>query len=220
MIAPLRPTAPIAPDALLPGDPGRALALAQALLIEPRMANHHRGLWGYSGETASGRPLTIQATGIGGPSAAAVLAQLASLGVRRAIRLGTGAALDAGGLGRLLAVSTAIAAEGRPRAADAHPDARLHGRLLAAASGEVVDARVASVDPFPADANGREREWQASGVAAVEMSTATLFGLGAHLGVAVASGLVVARTSDAELSDADLATCSMRLGELACAALA
>src|SRR4051812_48076513 len=40
----VRPTAPLAERALLPGDPGRALALAQALFDEPaRMFNHNRG---------------------------------------------------------------------------------------------------------------------------------------------------------------------------------
>ena len=57
------------------------------------MSNHARGLWGYSGETPAGRGLTIQATGMGGPSAAIVLADLAKLGVRRAIRVGTCTAL-------------------------------------------------------------------------------------------------------------------------------
>ena len=64
----LRPTAPLAERVLLPGDPGRALALAQALLVEPRMFNHHRGLWGYTGAAPDGQPLTIQSTGMGGPS--------------------------------------------------------------------------------------------------------------------------------------------------------
>ena len=45
----LRPTAPIAADAILVGDPGRALLLAQELLEEPKMSNHARGLWGYTG---------------------------------------------------------------------------------------------------------------------------------------------------------------------------
>src|SRR5258708_7329603 len=89
----LRPSAPYAVDALLPGDPGRALALAQQLLVQPKMSNHRRGLWGYTGETPDGRPLSIQSTGVGGPSAAIVVAELAELGVRRAIRVGTCAAL-------------------------------------------------------------------------------------------------------------------------------
>ena len=47
--------------------PGRALLLAQELLEEPKMSNHARGLWGYSGRTPAGDELTIQATGMGGP---------------------------------------------------------------------------------------------------------------------------------------------------------
>ena len=66
----LRPTAPLAPRALLPGDPGRALSLAQELIGKPAMFNHHRGLWGYTGPAhADGLPLTIQSTGMGGPAA-------------------------------------------------------------------------------------------------------------------------------------------------------
>src|SRR3712207_448234 len=93
----LRPTAELAERVLLPGDPGRALLLAQALFTEtPRMANHHRGLWGYTGTALDGAPLTVQSTGMGGPSAAIVLEELATLGVRRAVRTGTCGALDPG----------------------------------------------------------------------------------------------------------------------------
>ena len=58
------------------------------------MFNHHRGLWGYTGAAPDGEPLTIQATGMGGPSAAIVLTELIALGARRAIRVGTCGALD------------------------------------------------------------------------------------------------------------------------------
>jgi len=88
-LAPLRPTAPIAADALLPGDPARALQLAQELLTKPKMSNHAHGLWGYGGCTEEGRELTIQSIGIGGPSSAIVLAELSGLGVRRAVQVGT-----------------------------------------------------------------------------------------------------------------------------------
>ena len=89
----LRPTAPLAERVLLPGDPGRALTLAQSLLAAPLMFNHHRGLWGYTGTALDGDPLTIQSTGMGGPSAAIVLSELIALGARRAIRVGTCGAL-------------------------------------------------------------------------------------------------------------------------------
>ncbi len=109
----LRPTAPLAERVLLPGDPGRALALAQALLEEPRMFNHHRGLWGYTGAAPDGQPLTIQSTGMGGPSAAIVLAELIALGARRAIRVGTCGALAPGlELGELVIAGEAICADG------------------------------------------------------------------------------------------------------------
>src|SRR3954468_11498399 len=103
----LRPTADAAPRVLLPGDPGRALALAQVVLGDDRrMFNHARGLWGYSGTGLDGAPLRIQATGMGGPSAAIVLEELAQLGVRSAIRVGTARALtDDLAPGDLLAVA-------------------------------------------------------------------------------------------------------------------
>ncbi|HEX4345494.1 MAG TPA: hypothetical protein VHZ31_08035, partial [Solirubrobacteraceae bacterium] len=79
----IHPTAALAPRALLPGDPGRALLLAQLLTSAPKMFNHNRGLWGYTGIASDGEPLTIQSTGIGGPSAAIVLEELCDLGLER-----------------------------------------------------------------------------------------------------------------------------------------
>src|ERR1700753_2733261 len=109
----LQPTAPLAERVLLPGDPGRALLLAQSLLTEPRMFNHNRGLWGYTGTAADGEPLTIQSTGMGGPSAAIVIAELADLGARRLLRVGTCGALDGAlALGELLIVAEAVSADG------------------------------------------------------------------------------------------------------------
>src|ERR1700716_2559061 len=113
----LRPTAPLAERVLLPGDPGRALELAQALLVEPLMFNHHRGLWGYTGTAPDGEPLTIQATGMGGPSAAIVLSELIALGARRAIRVGPCGALPPDlELGELIVAREAICADGTSRA--------------------------------------------------------------------------------------------------------
>ena len=110
----VRPTAPLAERALLPGDPGRALALAQALLDAPKMFNHNRGLWGYTGTAADGEPLTIQSTGMGGPSAAIVLEELCDLGLRRAVRVGTCGALDGSlKLGELVAAREVLAVAAR-----------------------------------------------------------------------------------------------------------
>ena len=78
---------------LLPGDPHRALAVAQAVLDEPLMFNHARGLWGYTGTAPDGEPLTVQSTGMGGPSAAIVIEELIDLGARTLVRIGTCGAL-------------------------------------------------------------------------------------------------------------------------------
>src|ERR1700744_4699056 len=90
----LQPTAALGERVLLPGDPGRALWLAESLLEGAKMFNHNRGLWGYTGLAPDGEPLTIQSTGMGGPSAAIVLEELIAMGVRRALRGGTAGALD------------------------------------------------------------------------------------------------------------------------------
>jgi purine-nucleoside phosphorylase len=51
----LKPNASVAERALLHGDPGRALRLAQHLLAAPmQVLNTNRGLWGYTGTAADG----------------------------------------------------------------------------------------------------------------------------------------------------------------------
>jgi uridine phosphorylase len=192
MPARLRPTAPIAADAILVGDPGRALLLAQALLNQPKMSNHARGLWGYSGRTAAGRPLTLQATGMGGPSAALVLADLVELGVRRAIRVGTCTALDpALRLGQLLAIERAHAwgGPGAGGGATALPDAALTERLRGELGSGGRTATVASLDTLHTGDGA-----PAAGCDVADMQTAALFGRGADLGIAVAGLLIVTAT--------------------------
>jgi hypothetical protein len=85
----LNPILPATGDVILVGDPRRAFALGQALTVQPAMSHLSRGLWGYRGETAGGLELTVQATGVGGPSAVAVISDLVAMGARRLIRLGS-----------------------------------------------------------------------------------------------------------------------------------
>jgi purine-nucleoside phosphorylase len=224
----LHPTAPLAERALLPGDPGRALLLAQALLREPKMFNHHRGLWGYTGTAADGEALTIQSTGMGGPSAAIVVTELAELGARRLIRVGTCGALDASlALGDLLIVSEAIAADGTSRAlgaGDRVPAApELLDALGVAAGAGARRGPVASTDLFYGDSGEAIERWRAAGARAVEMETATLFALAQKLDdVQAACALIVSdlllgnrvRISAEQLRDAEY-----RLGQLGLAGL-
>jgi DeoD family purine-nucleoside phosphorylase len=221
----IRPTAPLAPRALLPGDPGRALALAQALLDEPRMLNHNRGLWGYTGTAADGEPLSIQSTGMGGPSAAIVVHELCELGLERAVRVGTCGALDSSlRLGELVAATEVMAADGTSRALGAgervHPDAALTAALVTASdrSGLTVSTDL-FYDPDPE----RPAAWQAAGAIAVEMEAAAVLAVAARHGLRAACLLAVSdsRAGGGTRIDADaLATAELRLGRVALAALA
>ncbi|MCW3033756.1 MAG: hypothetical protein JWM60_2101 [Solirubrobacterales bacterium] len=220
----LRPTAPLAERVLLPGDPGRALALAQALLLEPRMFNHNRGLWGYTGAAPDGEPLTIQATGMGGPSAAIVLSELIALGARRAVRVGTCGALDpALELGALLIAAEAVCADGTSRALGAGERVAADPTLTAALSAQAPGAPVGpvvSVDLFYEEGRaGAGREGLA-----VEMEAATLFALGAAKSVPVGCLLTVSDTFDANgererIGDQQLLGAAERMGAVAIAAL-
>jgi purine-nucleoside phosphorylase len=221
----LRPSAPIAADALLLGDPHRALYLAQELLAEPKMSNHAHGLWGYGGRTDQGRELTIQSTGIGGPSSALVLAELAGLGLRRAVQVGTCRALDPElALGDLLLVREAIAADGTSRELSGDPtlapDPELGAALeRAVGSAGVRTARIASTDLLgelderPAD------EWAGRGATALEMATAALFAAGRRCGVAVAALLAVSDAGGQAIEQEPLDQASLRMGRLALDAL-
>jgi DeoD family purine-nucleoside phosphorylase len=208
----LQPTATLSGRVLLPGDPGRALMLAESLLDGAKMFNHNRGLWGYTGLAPDGEPLTIQSTGIGGPSAAIVIHELIGLGARRLLRVGTCGALAEGlRLGDLVIVTEAIAADGASRALGA--DERVPS------SRDLLETVIATAEPpFPDEGHGEhaihqgpivtsdvfyddrglERRWAAAGALAVEMEAAALFALAAARGVQAAALLVV---SDIVLPD-------------------
>jgi uridine phosphorylase len=227
----LRPTAELAERVLLPGDPGRALALAQALLSEPRMFNHHRGLWGYTGQAGDGEPLTIQATGMGGPSAAIVLSELIALGARRAIRVGTCGALAPGlALGDLIIAREALCLDGTSRARGSGERVAADAALTEALVRSAPSARagsIASVDLFYDDGSApglREHAAGAGAPLAVEMEAAALFAIGAHAQVAVGCVLAVSDTFDADgvrrrIDDHALLAAAERMGAAAVAAL-
>jgi uridine phosphorylase len=184
----IKPAAGLAERVLLPGDPHRALSVAQHLLERPRMFNHHRGLWGYSGLAPDGELLTIQSTGMGGPSAAIVVEELIALGARRLVRIGTcGALADDLELGTLLAVAAAIPADGTSVALGANRHLRPHPELLErlVAAG-ARPATVASTDLFYDPREGESAAWVRNGAVAVEMEAATIFALAERRGVEAA----------------------------------
>jgi uridine phosphorylase len=219
MPARLRPTAPMAPDAILVGDPGRALLLAQELLDKPKMSNHARGLWGYTGTTAAGNALTIQATGMGGPSAAMVLTDLAELGVKRVVRVGTCAALgDDTRVGELLLASEAIAATGSAAAfglaagESVRPDASLLDGLTTELVGEARACPVVSFDLLPPDRAPAD-------IVAADMQSLAVFARSRELGLIAAAVLVVSEADDEQLGDDELESSARRAGQAAANAL-
>ena len=232
----LQPTAALSERVLLPGDPGRALTLAESLLEGPKMFNHHRGLWGYTGLAPDGATVTIQSTGIGGPSAAIVIHELIDLGARRLLRVGTCGGLGEGlELGDLVVATEAIAADGTSRALGAADRVPASPDLLAVVSAAaeapfpgqdrathaVHSGPIVTTDRFYDDRE-LEHEWSAAGALAVEMEAATLFALAAARGVQGAALLVVSdqllparvRIGQDELGDAE-----RRMGEAALRAL-
>jgi uridine phosphorylase len=171
---------------------------------------------------------------MGGPSAAIVLHELAGLGVRRAIRVGTCGALDPGlEHGQLVVASDALAEDGASRAlgagGSAMPDPDLTARLAAGLRGSA-PSRIVSTDLFyegnPEEGGpprARADSWRRRGAVAVEMEAATLFALGHRLGIATACVLAVSDTFEAgerrRIEDEDLAEAAKRMGALAAGAL-
>src|SRR5438552_11300105 len=100
---------------LLPGDPLRAKYIAETYLDNAVERNTERGMLGYTGEF-EGRPVSVQATGMGCPSAAIVIEELVQLGVKRMLRVGTCGGLQPDlQLGDLIVALAAIPADATAR---------------------------------------------------------------------------------------------------------
>jgi DeoD family purine-nucleoside phosphorylase len=218
----LKPATDLADRVLLPGDPHRALAVAQHLLEAPLMFNHHRGLWGYTGTAADGEPLTVQSTGMGGPSAAIVTEELIALGARRLVRIGTCGALDDElELGQLVAAETVLPEDGASAALGADgslgSDPELLARLVGAGArpGTVVSTDL-FYDPRPDAAAA----WRARGAIAVEMEAATILQIADRRGVAAACVLAVSDIDDRRIDQDGLEAAGLRVGEAGYAAVA
>jgi purine-nucleoside phosphorylase len=223
----LRPHAPVAERVLLPGDPGRALRLAQQLLEAPKMLNHHRGLWGYTGAAEDGHRLTIQSTGLGGPSAAAVVAELIALGARRLIRTGTADA-PAGGAppGTLLIAEAVLPRDGASRALGAEEplpaDRALVAALLEAAGAGARSGLVASADLLPEHDPAMAHESVRQGALAVDLTTAAVLAAAARHGAAAACVLAISGvlgSEDTRLGQDAIEEVEADLGRVAAAAL-
>jgi DeoD family purine-nucleoside phosphorylase len=220
-----------APAVLLPGDPRRAERIAGEFLTDARQVNAERGLLGFTG-THERTPVSVQATGMGGSSAAIVVEELIQLGARRLIRVGTcGGLSPALALGDLVVALSAVPGDatalrftgGEPHAPTA--DFSLTHGMIHAAKGLGLRPHVgavASSDTFYDPDPGRHARWAERGVLAVEMEAAVLFTLAALRGVQAACVLVVSDliggADHVRIADADLAAGVERMTRLALAA--
>ncbi|MDB5589035.1 MAG: deoD [Devosia sp.] len=96
-----------APAVLLPGDPLRAKWIAETFFEAPKLVNSVRNCLGYTG-TWKGKPVSVQASGMGQPSLAIYVHELINVyGVQSLIRVGT-----CGGLNAKVKVRDLILAQG------------------------------------------------------------------------------------------------------------
>src|SRR5438105_2443841 len=185
---------------LLPGDPLRAQYIAETYLENAVQRNSERGMLGYTGEY-EGRPVSVQATGMGCPSAAIVVEELVQLGVKRLLRVGTCGGLQPDlALGDLIVALSAIPPDATARhlvgADQPGPTAAwslVHGAVhVAKEIGQAMRiGPIVSSDLFYNPDGGQYERWSSRGVLAVEMEASVLFTLGALRGFAAGCLLTV-----------------------------
>ena len=177
---------------LLPGDPLRAQYIAETYLEGPIQRNSERGMLGFTGEW-EGMPVSVQATGMGCPSAAIVMEELIQLGVTRFLRVGTCGGLQADlRLGDLIVALSAVPADstalhyigGEPHCPTADWEL-VHGAVHAAKEiGQPMRVGpIVSSDVFYNPDGGQYERWSKRGILAVEMEAAVIFTLAAIRGV-------------------------------------
>ena len=123
--------------AIVPGDPDRVEKIA-ALMDKPVKLASHREFTSWRAEL-DGKPVIVCSTGIGGPSTSIAVEELAQLGVRTFLRIGTTGAIQPHiNVGDVLVTTASVRLDGASLHADGVPGRRrlrLHHR--AGGSGEI-----------------------------------------------------------------------------------
>jgi purine-nucleoside phosphorylase len=179
---------------LLPGDPLRAKWIAETFFEAPRLVNSVRNCLGYTG-TWKGKPISVQATGMGQPSLSIYVHELINVyDARTLIRVGT-----CGGLNVKVKVRDIILAQAastdsaivkdRFGAFNFAPIADFTLLRSAADKADAAGLRYHAGNMLSSDifyhANGFEgyNQLPAHGVIGVEMEAAALYTLAARFGV-------------------------------------
>jgi len=186
---------------LLPGDPERAQWMAETFLEAPRCVNRRRGALGFTGRFR-GKPVSIQATGIGVSSFLIYAHELLDYhGVKTLIRTGTCGGLSEDVPLRGVVISSEVRAEGAISGQvfrlyqPAGPDQALHALALrrAADLGIACSAGLTICSDVFHHPDGRARfdEPMAMGALAVDMETTALYRIAAQFGARALSLLTV-----------------------------
>jgi DeoD family purine-nucleoside phosphorylase len=213
---------------LLPGDPLRAKYIAETFFDDPVQRNAERGMLGYTG-TFEGKPVSVQATGMGCPSAAIVFEELVQLGVKRLLRVGTCGGLQPDmQLGDLIVAISAVASD---RTVDKlvnfepHTPTADFGLVHSAVHSAkelgkpVLVGPIVSSDLFYNPDEGQYERWSARGVLAVEMEASVIFTLGAlrkvQAGCLLTVSDVVVEGEFVRISDEEMKAAVDQMTELA-----
>jgi uridine phosphorylase len=168
--------------------------------------------------TYEGRELTLCSTGIGCPSAAIAVEELAEVGVETFVRVGTTGALQGGiDIGDMVVATGAAKDEGTSRryedvAVPAVPEYETLSALVAAAEANdetVQVGPVATDDAFYAETEAYVAAWEDAGLLAVEMEAAAIFSIARRKGLAAGAictvdGNLVEGTQKGETDDEEL----------------
>lgn len=87
-------SSPETTSVLISGDPARAEKISKNYLKNSRQLSSHRGLVFFEAETESGRKVISATSGMGAPSMSIIVNELAQLGLKKMIRIGTTGALQ------------------------------------------------------------------------------------------------------------------------------
>ena len=199
----------VAPIVFLPGDPNRAKWIAENVFEGAICTTSYRQMLGYTG-LVGGVPVSIQTTGMGGPSAAIVCEELIALGARFFIRIGTCGALDPSmNPGDLLIVTAACMSDGTSKEiVDDYMRQTTISKLgfaatsdfdfLRSAHDEALSqkipfhmGKVASLDRFYGHDEETYRRLSKLGICAVEMEAATVLAMAATHGIRAAAMMTV-----------------------------
>jgi DeoD family purine-nucleoside phosphorylase len=201
---------------LLPGDPLRAKYIAETYLDEVVQTNSERGMLGFRG-TWEGKPVSVQATGMGCPSAAIVIEELVMLGCKKLLRVGTCGGLQPDhALGDMIVALAAVPQDGTTTTYVREPHCPtadwelVHGAVHHAKEiGQPIHVGpVVSSDVFYNPDAAQYQRWSDRGILAVEMEAAILFTLGAlrkvHAGCLLTVSDIVVEGEFKRISDDEL----------------